>query len=229
MVRRYTKNRIISDSEDSSNDDVQRSDDDAQRSDNDARLSERLNKFTGERRWKIPTATTNFEPRVINYIDNNSGVQQTSGLSKNSCPTSIFFNLQYFFNQELVEMIVNKSSKYRSRQDFSKVPYSITVTDTYSAIAVIIYMSIVHLPTISMYWNTDPMYNFQFIRKVISRDKFLRILRFLHFSDEDDDKINGKDIDATCKIQPLIDMLLLRFQSAYRPSRNIVVDESVML
>lgn len=219
MVRRYTKNRIISDSEDSCNDDVRRSDD-------DARLSERLNKFTGERRWKIPTATTNFEPRVINYIDNNSGVQQASGLSENSCPTSIF---EYFFNREFVEMIVNKSSKYRSKQGFSKVPYSITVTDMYSAIAVIIYMSIVRLPTISMYWNTDPMYNFQFIRKVMSRDKFLRILRFLHFSDENDEKINGKDIDATYMIQPVIDMLLLRFQSAYRPGRNIVVNESVML
>lgn len=219
MVRRYTKNCIISDSDDSSNDHVKRSD-------NDARLLERLNKFTGERRWKVPTATTNFEPRIINYIDNNNGVQQASGLSKNSCPTSIF---EYFFNQELVEMIVNKSSKYRKKQGFSRVPYNVTVTDMYSAIAIIIYMSIVHLPTISMYWNTDPMYNFQFVRKVMSRDKFLRILRFLHFSDEDNDKINGKDIDATYKVQPVIDMLLLRFQSAYRPGRNIVVNESVML
>lgn len=219
MVRRYTKNRIISDSEDSVNDDVQRSDDDAQ-------LSERLNEFNGERQWKIPTATRNFEPRVIYYIDNNNGMQQASGLSRNSCPTSIF---EYFFNQELVEMIVNKSSKYRKKQGFTRVPYDITVADMYSAIAIIIYMSIVHLPTISMYWNTEPMYNFQFISKVMSRDKFLRILRFLHFSDEDNDKINGKDTDPTYKIQPVIDMLLSRFQSAYRPGRNIVVNESVML
>lgn len=226
MVRRYAKNRIISDTEDSGNDDVQRSDDYAQCSDNDARLSKRFNKFSGERQWKIPTATRNFEPRVIHYIDNNNGVQQASGLSRNSCPTSIF---EYFFNQELVEMIVNKSSKYRKKQGFISVPYNITVADMYSAIAIIIYMSIVHLPTISMYWSTEPMYNFQFISKVMSRDKFLRILRFLHFSDEDNDKINGKDIDATYKIQPVIDMLLSRFQSAYRPGRNIVVNESVML
>lgn len=217
MVRRYTKNRIISDSEDSSNDDVQCSG-------NDASLSKRLNKFIEERQWKVPTATENFKPRVINYIDNNIGVQQASGLSKNSCPTSIF---EYFFNQELVEMIVNKSNKYRNEQDFSKVPYNITVTDMYSAIAIIIYMTIVHLPSISMYWNTDPMYNFQFIRKIMSRYKFLRILRLLHFSDEENDEIDGKDV--TYKIQPVIDRLLLRFQSAYRPGRNIVVNESMML
>lgn len=217
MVRRYTKNRIISDSEDSGNDNVQ--------SDKDARLSEKLNKFSGGRQWKIPTATTNFEPRIIHYMDNNNGVQQTSGLSRSICPTSIF---EYFFNRELVEMIVKKSSKYRKKQGFTKVPYNITVADMYSAIAIIIYMSIVHLPTISMYWSTEPMYNFQFVGKIMSRDKFLRILRFLHFSDEDNDKINGKDIDATYKIQPVIDMLLPRFQSAYRPGRNIVVNESVI-
>ncbi|XP_043587262.1 piggyBac transposable element-derived protein 4-like [Bombus pyrosoma] len=216
MVRRYTKNCIISDSEDSSNDNVQCSD-------NDTPLSERLNKFMGKRQWKVPTATENFKPRVINYIDDNIGVQQASGLSKNSCPTSIF---EYFFNQELVEMIVNNSNKHRSEQDFSRF-YDITVTDMYSAIAVIIYMSIVHLPSISMYWNSDPMYNFQFIRKIMSRHKFLRILQFLHFSDEDNDEIDEKD--ATYKIQPVIDRLLLRFQGAYRPGRNIVVDESMML
>lgn len=42
-------------------------------------------------------------------------------------------------------------------------------------------------------------------------------------------KINGKDIDVTYKVQPVIDRLPLRFQSAYRPERNIVVNESVML
>lgn len=219
MVRRYNRNRIISDTEDSSNDDVQRNDD-------DARLSERLNKCSGGRQWKTPTATRNFEPRVIHYIDLNNGVQGASGLSRNSCPTSVF---EYFFNQELVEMILKKSSKYRRKQGFTKVPYNITVADMYSAIAIIIYMSIVNLPTISMYWDTKPMYNFQFTRKIMSRDKFVRILRFLHFSDENNDKINGKNIDATCKIQPVIDMLLSRFQSAYRPGRNIVVNESVML
>ena len=157
-------------------------------------------------------------------MDNCSGVQQDSGLSESSCPTSIF---QFFFNKELIELIVNESNKYSRKEGFSGRYYNVTSNDIYCFIAIIIYMGIVRLPTLSLYWCTKPMYNIQFVRRIMPRIKFLRIMRILHFCDTDAN--NNTVTSRSYKIQPIIDILLQRFQRAYRPGQNIAVDESLLL
>ncbi|KAK2577751.1 hypothetical protein KPH14_012778 [Odynerus spinipes] len=204
------RNRIISDSESASED-------------GDLPLSELWKKIKNQRKWNIPSATESFEPQVFGYIDAHNGVQYTSGISENSSPLSIF---KFFFCEELIQLIVEESNKFSKKQGFSKSYFHVSAQDLHCIFAIIIHMSIVHLPKLSMYWNTTPMYNFVLIRQITSKRKFFRILRFLYFIGEDQ---NNNDNVKIQKIQPVIDILVHRFQNAYRPRRHIVVDESLLL
>ncbi|XP_015437624.1 PREDICTED: piggyBac transposable element-derived protein 4-like [Dufourea novaeangliae] len=225
MFSRRVRNRIISDSENS----------DDQRethvnsiyntlSDDELPLSKRLDELQKERQWKIATVKENFVPKIMKYTDNCSGVQSQSNITENTSPTSIF---KFFFNEDLVREIVENTNKYRRAKGQCRQRSSnkITFDDIYSFLAISIYMGIVQLPKTSMYWSTDPLYNFPLVRQAMNRKKFLEVQKYLHLSDIDNEDNN----DKACKIRPVIDMLVQRFQKAYRPGQYVVVDESLML
>ena len=55
-------------------------------------------------------------------------------------------------------------------------------------------MGIVRLPEIKLYWSKNTMYSNTSIKKVMGRDRFLSILKYLHFSTNNitviDDRLN---------------------------------------
>jgi hypothetical protein len=62
------------------------------------------------------------------------------------------------------------------------------------------------------------------------RFRYLGILRYLHFADNDEaPNSRDPDRDRMYKIRPLITMLNEKFQVAYQPDREICLDESVLL
>lgn len=167
------RNRIISDSD---------SDTESDLSDDNVPLSERWKNLIAQRKWNIPIATMKFEPQVFNYNDIHNGVLYASGISENSSPLSIF---EFFFCEELVELIIQESNKYIRKQGFSRSYFHISNQDLYCFFAIIVHMSIVRLPKLSMYWNSNPIYNSVFTRRIMSKKKFFNILRFLHFTSAD--------------------------------------------
>ena len=63
----------------------------------------------------------------------------------------------------------------------------------------------------------------------MSRDRFLLILRFLHFADNDTQNVHDPERDRLAKIRPIITLLRHRCASVYQPGRDLCVDESLVL
>ena len=64
----------------------------------------------------------------------------------------------------------------------------------------------------------------------MSRDRFLQIMRYLHFTDNQEevrDK-NSPDYDKLFKVRKLLDLLLPRLSEVYNPERNLAVDETLV-
>lgn len=199
----------------------------------DLPLSVRLKKIREQGKWKIQNNDNMFMPTIHPFTDVNYGVQPATNFSEASTPTDIF---KFFFNELFVQEIVAESNAYYKKVkeamelEGSLTPSSrlllwkdIDCDDFYNFLIVLIYMGNVRLPTIEKYWSTFHQYNLPFARQVMSRNKFQNILRFLHFSSF----INVND--RAVKIRPVVDHMNIKFREAYRPGKNIVIDESLML
>ena len=87
-------------------------------------------------------------------------------------------------------------------------------------------------PDSKMYWSTDYYLQLPAFPKIMTRDRFFQIYRYLHFRDNNDPSIvtNRLDpgYDAIWKIRPIVDHLNTKFRSRYIPKENVSVDESMI-
>ncbi|CAH1995710.1 unnamed protein product [Acanthoscelides obtectus] len=89
------------------------------------------------------------------------------------------------------------------------------------------YMGILQLPRFRDYWRTDRLYNFR-IRKFMSRDRYLIILRCLHFA-ENPRAGGAAPSDRLYKVRPLLDFFNKKMSIIYSPGKNLSIDESMLL
>ena len=85
--------------------------------------------------------------------------------------------------------------------------------------AIILNMGLIEVPTLEGYWSTAWESEIPFFRKVMPRDRFLQILWMLHVGD------GPRRAD---KVQGLLDALIGNFQTAYYPSKDVAVDETMV-
>jgi hypothetical protein len=60
---------------------------------------------------------------------------------------------------------------------------------------------------------------------IFSRDRFISILKFLHFNDNHQQQAG----DRLHKIKPILDNLRKNFKLCIKPYKNLCIDESLML
>ena len=65
--------------------------------------------------------------------------------------------------------------------------------------------------------------------QVIRRDRFLLLLRFLHFADNSRYNPNDPDRDKLYKLREVVDMIKNSCGNAYSPGKNLSMDESLVL
>lgn len=105
----------------------------------------------------------------------------------------------------------------------------ITVEELYKFFSIMIYMGLCYRGRIDEYWTTDTLEMPQF-RQIMSKNRFLIILRFLHFVDNDylDFNLHGHD-RKTSKIAPILDHCNRKFKEMYVPEQHLSLDESLLL
>ena len=93
----------------------------------------------------------------------------------------------------------------------------------------IITMGILNLPTLQQYWcKSWPFQSFIFSR-IMSRDRVLLILKFLHLNNSIIIIPQGEPgHDKIFKIRPLVDKLIRAFQTSYSLKSEISIDESMI-
>ena len=158
----------------------------------------------------------------------------TPGLNVTSlhCNEMDFFNI--FFSDDLIELIVKATNSFAEKEEERKLHAAstsqaspsfahftpVTADEFRVFLALIITSSIVKKPDIKMYFSTNQIIATPFFNSTMSRDRFLSILRYMHFTEDG----NAKKLD---KIKPVLDILLEKFKNVYTPEENICIDESL--
>ena len=87
----------------------------------------------------------------------------------------------------------------------------------------VFYTGIIRLPALWMYWSTNPNIGQPVFRRTMSRNRYQLLTSVLHFAHEEDAE------DKMWKVRPLLDGLLTRFQTMFKPRQEIAVDEGTLL
>lgn len=91
-------------------------------------------------------------------------------------------------------------------------------------LAILMLMGIDRLPDMRLYWSNDDMFANAFIKRMMPRDRFITILNFWHFANNE----NGDSSNRIYKIEKLLNMLLCNFRAVIKPGKELVIDESMI-
>lgn len=127
-----------------------------------------------------------------------------------------------FFDNDVIEFVVNSTNKYAAvdcNTDFR------TNYDEIRKMFGIMFVTGYHtLPTIRSYWSQNPTLGCPIIKSTMTRDRFLRLKRFLHVCDNQ--TIDPKEKFA--KVSPLNNMLNKRFMQFGVFSHHLSIDEQMI-
>ena len=92
-----------------------------------------------------------------------------------------------------------------------------------------ILMSVVVLPSIGDYWSNDRNLHYSPIAGKITRQRYQTISRYLHFVDNTTLKSRGHiNYDRLGKVRPVLEKVNSKFQSSYKPHREVSIDEAMI-
>ena len=146
--------------------------------------------------------------------------------------------LKLYINDDMMRLLVTETNRYASQYIERNVisPHSpvnkwcpTTDDEMYAFIGLALLMGLVYKPRLSMYWSGDQVFSTPVFGQVMSRDRFLLILRFLHVNDNDLLDVSDPDRDRLHKIRPFLDLLKDNCASVYSPGRDLCIDESLVL
>lgn len=171
-------------------------------------------------------STKEFSPDVYEFDDSTSGskIQGTSALD--------FF--EYFFTPDIMKLTAEEINRYYDflcRNDVSEFSRMarwkpVEFKELYCFLATALLMPHTQKLQINNYWSTDPFISTPIFQRLMKRDRFLLILKLLHFTDNDHVPVEK---DSLLKIRVIVDHLRNRFKEGFVPSQNLCIDESLML
>jgi hypothetical protein len=94
-------------------------------------------------------------------------------------------------------------------------------------LGICLYMSVVHLPAKQMYWKKD--HRIGIVADSMYRDRFLEILRCLHFSDNElQPKADSPRYDRLYKVRAVMDIISKNFMEYVDYEKHLSVDEQMV-
>lgn len=74
------------------------------------------------------------------------------------------------------------------------------------------------------FWKTSELFSLNFFRQYMSRNRYMLLLRNLHFTESEYDVNNRLN-----KIEPIVTYFNNKMTDVYEPSENLALDESMVL
>jgi hypothetical protein len=172
----------------------------------------------GISKWGQVTCWTNSNIHL--FTDDMTGKRQNVAphINKALTPFSVF------------TLLVEKTNQYYQQYlDFldnepSPVP-NVTESEMFLYLAIIIQVGHDICDKLKDYWSTTAQFFLPFHGNTIKHGRFLHILRFLHFSNNDNaSESNNPNYDRPWKIRQIFDMLNDAYSKYYAPSELLAVD-----
>lgn len=145
--------------------------------------------------------------------------------------TSILNNFRLFFTMTVLSTIVEQTNIYARQILGESVNKWVDVTEEeiLAILGFTILMGINQLPSLYDYWRKDHVFRYSPIADRIPRDRFLEILRFLHFVNNDSlPTRTDPNFDRLGKIRPILEHVLEACKKNYRPHRYQSIDEAMV-
>jgi hypothetical protein len=152
--------------------------------------SESDNEFS-EDYGMMEEVSTNWEYGVINPID---------------C-------YRHFITDEIIRLMVRETNRYAEQhiqtQKLTKRSKTLqwrptTNEEMFRFLGIILEMGLVQMPEIDYYWSKSKLFGSEVIQNTMSRDLFELLLKFFHFSNNQE---VHADQDRLFKLRPLVDLL----------------------
>ena len=147
-------------------------------------------------------------------------------------PPSILETFQLFFTSALVTLIVEQTNLYASQvlaESANSKWTAVTEDDIWAFLGFTILMGINVLPALSHYWRKDKVFHYAPVANRISRDRFMDILRFLHFVDNSSLPDRAvPDYDRLCRIRPVIEAVQEACARNFHGHQHQSIDEAMI-
>ena len=147
-------------------------------------------------------------------------------------PPSILETFQLFFTSALVTLIVEQTNLYASQvlaESANSKWTAVTEDDIWAFLGFTILMGINVLPALSHYWRKDQVFHYAPVANRISRDRFMDILRFLHFVDNSSLPDRAvPDYDRLCRIRPVIEAVQEACARNFHGHQHQSIDEAMI-
>ena len=101
---------------------------------------------------------------------------------------------------------------------------AISVEELRAFLGLIFLTGIVNKPELSMYWSENELYSTPYFGRVMSRNRFQLILKFLHFVDN----TTADTQDRLYKIRPVLTYVVNKCQELFQPDVNVSIDEGTL-
>ena len=180
----------------------------------------------------------------INQTQNNDEIETIPIFSKNKglcvriedTPNVLDFVEMYLTN-EILTHVVNETNHYAHQylEGNAENIYLSAWTDTdilemEKFFGLVILMGIIHKPNLPMYWSTDSLYHTPIFSKIMARDRFYLLQKFLHFSNADPNyNPNDDERDHLHKVCLFMEMISEKCRKVYYPGKQLSVDKSRVL
>ena len=174
-----------------------------------------------------------FQPTDYGFGD-DWGFTDNCPLTDESSMSDFFL---LFIDENVVNHVVVETNRYYELANQMQGPFNpnsrmgrwknTTVPEMYSFLAHTLLMPHVMKHRMRDYWSKDEAIVTPFFGKYMARDRYFAISQFLHFTDNAEKE--QREHDRIWKVRDVWEMIRSRFSRYFRPAKNVVIDESLIL
>lgn len=146
--------------------------------------------------------------------------------------------IDYFraiLDNDFLDLVVNQTNSYaetvllsENTSEKSRITSwkPVTSTEMLTFFGLVLHTGTIRLDRMNDYWKLHPLFNLKCFSDHMSRDRFLVIMRCIHFSKNEPAQAAK---DRLYKIRPVLDFFNNKMVSLYYPGQQLSLDESMIL
>lgn len=105
----------------------------------------------------------------------------------------------------------------------------LSISELKKFLAIVFNMGVIKKASMAEYWSKNSSQETSWFRRIMSRNRFQNILKFLHVSDYR--RVANREnagYDPAARFKPLVDYINTRFPYFVRPNRELCIDETLV-